>query len=69
MTDQIKGFTVVLDKNYRDDDIEAVKNAIFQIKGVLQVVSIGADHTDVFAEARVRRELSNKLWDVLNAKP
>jgi hypothetical protein len=35
MTDRFCGLTVVLDRDYRDDDAKALINAIRQLKGVV----------------------------------
>jgi hypothetical protein len=43
MTDRVKGFTVVLDKDFRIDDVEVTQNAIAMIKGVSSVQPIIAN--------------------------
>lgn len=65
MTDRIKGFTVVLDKDIRVDDIEFVVNAIKIIKGVIGVESLVVDHSDYIARTRYRREVIEKINNVL----
>lgn len=59
MTDRVSGFTVVLDHDIRDDDIEPVLNAIRMVKGVIAVEAIVADS---FAEhvATARRD---RMWE------
>ena len=37
MTDRVRKITVFLDKDYRDDDVEFIKNTIRMIKGVSTV--------------------------------
>ena len=37
MTNRIRTVTVLLDRDYRDDDVEAVLNGIQMIKGVAKV--------------------------------
>lgn len=39
MTDRIATLTVVLDQEYRTDDVEHIKNAINMIKGVQEVTN------------------------------
>ncbi len=65
MTDRIYALTVVLDKDYRDDDVEAITNAIKMIRGVLKVTNHIATSETYMAQERARRELTEKLWGVL----
>ncbi len=65
MTDRIKGFAVVLDRNIRDDDAQPILDAIRQIRHVLSVTPMVSGHEDLFARERVKRELGEKLWKVL----
>lgn len=66
MTDRYNALTVVLDRDIRSDDAEAIINAIRQIRGVLAVDPHVADMADHVAVARVRAELTEKLWGVLH---
>ena len=65
MTDRINALTVVLDHDYRDDDVAHLVAAIQQFKGVLIVTPNVSTLDSHIAETRVRRELEGKLWDVL----
>ncbi|KKN39772.1 hypothetical protein LCGC14_0740120 [marine sediment metagenome] len=66
MTDRIKGVYVALDKDYRVDDAEAILDAIKMVKGVLDVTGDIVDFDDWNNRARIRIELSGKLWEVLH---
>lgn len=68
MTDRIKGFTVVLDNDYREDDVEAIRQAIQMVKGVLEVTPVLTSPDDYMNRARVSDELRSKLIDVLVLK-
>ena len=68
MTDRYNSLTVVLEKDFRDDDAEHLINAIKMIKGVLSVKGNISDYSDLVAEERVRRELVAKLWEVIHPK-
>lgn len=69
MTDRAGSLTVVLDKNYRVDDLEALMNAINLFPGVFKVVPEVAENiSEYIEEQRVRRELGDKLWAVLYPK-
>ena len=65
MTDRFNSLTVVLDRDIREDDAEALLNAIRQLRGVLSVTGNVSDVGSHIAEERVRRELGDKLWEVL----
>lgn len=65
MTDRINAFVVILDQDVRDDDAQAIINAIRQLKGVLDVQPHVAGFEDAIAETRVRHELRQKLWKAL----
>ncbi len=57
MTDRIKGLTVALTHDIRDDDCETIIHAIAMIKGVEKVEMHVADTVDWMARAHVRYEL------------
>lgn len=65
MTDRFRGFTVALAKDVREDDFEAIEKAVRMIKGVLDVVPIRDNPDAWIADERARRELGEKLWQVL----
>lgn len=69
MTDRFHSFTVVLDKDVREDDAEDTINAIKQIRGVLSVEGNVADIDSHVAEERVHRELGKKLMAVIYPPP
>lgn len=69
MTDRIKGYIVTLEQDLRTDDAEATTEAIKQIRGVLSVSPITASPSgDFIIETRIRRELGDKLWEILYPK-
>ena len=68
MTDRYHAFTVVLERDIRSDDAEAVINAIRQLRHVLSVEPHVVDVEDWAARERVRRELGQKLWEILYPK-
>lgn len=65
MTDRLYSLTVVLDKEYRDDDAEAILDAIRMIKGVAEVSGNVAEPAFYAAHAQARLELRKQLIDVL----
>lgn len=66
MTDRYQSLTVILERDTRDDDCEKLIKAIEQMRGVLEVTGNVSDLGYYTAEARVRHELSRKLWEVLH---
>lgn len=65
MTDRLHSLTVVLDKEYRDDDAEAILDAIRMIKGVAEVSGNVAEPAFYAAREQAKRELREQLMDVL----
>lgn len=65
MTDRIQGLTVALDRDYRDDDVEAIVNAIMMVKGVKGVTKSVVNISDYTARVRAITEIQGKLVDVL----
>lgn len=65
MTDRYNAFIVVLEQDIRSDDAQPILDAIKQLRGVLGVEPYVSDISEQIAEMRARRELGQKLWDVL----
>ena len=65
MTDRIHSLTIVLDKNYRDDDVESIVNAIKMIRGVLSVSLYVSNLDSHMAEERAKHELGQKLMKII----
>lgn len=68
MTDRWKGFTVLLEKDIRDDDGQCLLEAIKCLRGVLKVTPRIADFDDWEARERVKAELTQEMWEVLHPK-
>lgn len=65
MSDRINGFVVILDKDYKDEDVEQTINAIRQIKGVISVKPNIVKITDSIGIQRTKIEISHKLYDFI----
>jgi len=63
MTDRIKGLTVSLTHDIRDDDCQAIIDAIKMVKGVEAVEMHVANSDDWFARKHVKSELRDKLFE------
>jgi len=68
MTDRINSLTVVLENDMRDDDCAALVNAIAMLRGVISVGMNATDAQSYMAEERARRELGQKLIEVVYPK-
>lgn len=64
MTDRIHALTVVLDKDYRDDDVQAIIQAIQMTRGVLDVRPHVTDISDHTARERAKSELRQKIFEL-----
>ena len=63
MSDRINGFVVILDKDYKDEDIEATIKAIEQIKGVVAVKPNIVTGSEYIVTERTKLKIVNKLYD------
>lgn len=65
MTDRIKGLTVTLKPNLREDDAEAILNAIRMVKGVVHVETHVADIHHHMAVEQAKRDLRQDMIKIL----
>lgn len=63
MTDRHAGYIVTLEKDIREDDAEAVIEALRMIKGVLNVQPVVSDLHTQLAESRVAEDYQRKFLD------
>lgn len=68
MTERFHSLTVALTHDIREDDVEALMNAIRCLQGVVAVEGIVADPVSMMAEARALQELRAKLTGILFPK-
>ena len=66
MTDRFHSLTVALSGDSREDDAEALMNAIRLLRGVLDVAGNVSDAGAWTAERRAMRVIEQRLWDALN---
>lgn len=67
MTDRITRLTVVLETDIRKDDCQSIIDAISCIRGVADVSSTVRDFGDYDARTKVRMEVADKLYDVIQS--
>jgi hypothetical protein len=65
MTDRYNALTVILEVDTRDDDAEALINAIRMIRGVASVQPHIASYEHHMAEERAKLDLRKRLWEAL----
>ena len=65
MTDRHIAYTVILQAPIREDDAEAIRQAILMVKGVAEVIPQIATADTYFAIGTARRELEEKIWKAL----
>lgn len=64
MTNRIKGLTVTLKDDFREDDCEAVINAIGLLYGVISVERHVSDIDHHMAKEQVRSEIRDKILNL-----
>ncbi len=65
MTDRYVAFTVILDRETREDDARPILDAIAMIRGVREVVPVVEDPRQLFIHGGVKREIIAKLMELL----
>lgn len=65
MTDRVHALTVILEREYRVDDVETIVNAIKMVRGVLKVEEHITDPDFYAAREQAKYELQQELRDVL----
>jgi len=65
MTDRVHALTVILEREWRVDDVEAIVNAIKMLRGVLSVEEHITDVDFYAAREQAKFELQQELRDVL----
>lgn len=65
MTDRHAGYIVTLEGDIREDDAEAIINALRLVRGVLSVEPVVADVAVHIAEKRARADVLDRLLDLV----
>ena len=65
MTDRIKGLTVTIQPNMREDDAEAIISAIQMVKGVIDVKTHVADCDHHMAVSTARLAMEKDILDLI----
>jgi hypothetical protein len=63
--ERVKGFVVVLDQDYFEDDAEKIRMALLMTKGVLNVEASMADHEDWMNRQRATHAVTMRVLGAL----
>lgn len=66
MTERHSGYVVTLTQDIREDDADAILNALRMVKGVLSVEPVVGEPASFVTETRVRSEIREKLFALIN---
>ncbi len=62
MTDRLKGYLVVLERDIREDDAEPILEALKMIKGVMEVKPYVTKSEDSILEIRTKNKMIEKFY-------
>ena len=57
MSDRVKGLTVILTRDLREDDVQLLVDAISMLRGVKKVTTVIAEHLDYIIRERTITEM------------
>jgi len=66
MTDRVKGFTVTLERDIRDDDFQQILEAVEMIKGVLHVEPVLVTHQDHMVKTRLKHDITMNILKLID---
>ena len=66
MTDRIKGFTVTLERDIREDDFQRIKEAVEMIVGVQHVEPSIVTPDDHYVRTRLKRDITNNILKLID---
>ncbi len=66
MSDRVKGYTVILDKDCVDYAAQTIQDAIMMIKGVKDVKPSIVNSDDLMNRMKIKNEMKMKLYDLID---
>lgn len=69
MTDRVQALLVVLDDDYREDDLQDLQRAIAQFRYVADVTEVPVDIPDYLARSRVQNALLDDIMALFTGRP
>lgn len=68
MSETLKGLHVAFENPIREDDAQAIINAILQLRGVADVTTAIDDSADWMNRSMIRLEMRKELFEVLKPR-
>jgi len=68
MTDKVKGFTVTLSNDIREDDFQAILEAVNMIKGVGHIEPSLVTSVDHMNRTKIKMELMSDIYELIDKK-
>lgn len=66
MTARVKGFTVTLDRDVREDDFQRIQEAVEMIVGVLNVEPVLATPNDFMVRTRLKHDITRNILKLID---
>ena len=66
MTARVKGFTVTLDRDVREDDFQRIQEAVEMIVGVLHVEPVLATGQDHITRMRLKNDITRNILKLID---
>lgn len=66
MTARIKGFTVTLERDIRDDDFQRIREAVEMVKGVLHVEPSISTVDDHMVKTRLKFDITRNILKLID---
>jgi len=66
MTARLKGLTVTLERDIREDDFQRIKEAVEMIQGVLHVEPEIATPQDHYVRMRLKNDITRNILKLIN---
>jgi hypothetical protein len=66
MTDRIKGFTVTLKHDIREDDFQRIKEAVEMVKGVVHVEPSIVTSEDFMVKQRLKHDITMNILKLID---
>jgi hypothetical protein len=66
MTNRVKGFTVTLERDIRDDDFQRIKEAVEMVKGVVHVEPSVSTVDDHMVRTRLKIDITRNILKLID---
>jgi len=66
MTARVKGFTVTLERDIREDDFQSILEAVEMIRGIAHVEPVLATHEDHMVRTRLKIDITRNILKLID---